>query len=316
MTLWQRVTAPRSRKTVAKTRRAVSQFVEYVGDPPAAEITRTDLIAFRNRLASQGEVNLNTVSEHLSKLRMLFKLAMREGIVESNPADGLSSFKAVAKLSDRRQPFTAEQVALIFKRLPSEPESGDPNLCTSWLKPWLPHRRGESCWGYGKIETARLGAQCVQWILTRGKDHHIRLIHTRNYVPKQTAFYADWLLFREDELASQFLTAFPRFQIPHRLQGLERDRQIIATRMEERLQRGGFDIGKHPPEQRRAIAHRFIELDDKLRDIDEHCRALELAEQLSLEWTTLLGKCHGSSLLNNANMPLNTIAEDIALIRE
>ena len=53
LTLWQRVTAPRSRKTVAKTRRAVSRFVEFVGDPPAAEITRTDLIAFRNRLASQ-----------------------------------------------------------------------------------------------------------------------------------------------------------------------------------------------------------------------------------------------------------------------
>ena len=62
----------------------------------------------------------------------------------------------------------------------------------------------ESWWGYGKIETARLGAQCVQWILTRGKEHHIRLIHTRNYVPRQTAFYADWLLFQEDEVASQF----------------------------------------------------------------------------------------------------------------
>ena len=146
----------------------------------------------------------------------------------------------------------------------------------------------ESWWGYGKIETARLGAQCVQWILTKGKEHVIRLVHTRNYVPRQTAFYADWLLFQEDELASQFLTAFPRFQIPNRLEGLQRDRQIIATRMEERLQRGGFDIGKHPPEQRRAIAQRFIELDDKLRDIDEHCRALELAEQLSVEWTTRL----------------------------
>ena len=133
----------------------------------------------------------------------------------------------------------------------------------------------ESRWGYGKMETVRLGAQCVQWILTRGKEDDIRLVHTRNYVPKQTAFYAEWLLFLEDELASAFLTAFPRFQIPNRLQNLRRDRQTVATRMEERLQRGGFDIGKHPSEQRRAIAHRFLELDDKLRDIDEHCRSLE-----------------------------------------
>ena len=143
---------------------------------------------------------------------------------------------------------------------------------------------GMSWWGYGKIETARLGAQCVQWILTRRKGHNIRLIHTRNYVPKQTAFYAYWLSFQEDEVASQFLIAFPRFQIPNRLQQLQHKRQTIASRMDERLQREGFDIGKHPAEQRRAIAHRFIELDEKLRDIDEHCREIELAVQLSPEW--------------------------------
>ena len=54
----------------------------------------------------------------------------------------------------------------------------------------------ESWWGYGKIETARLGAQCVQWISTRAMEHHIRLMHTRNYVPRQAAFCAEWLLFQ------------------------------------------------------------------------------------------------------------------------
>ena len=56
---------------------------------------------------------------------------------------------------------------------------------------------GSGRWGYGKIETARLGAQCVQWILTRDKEHLIRLMHTRNYVPRQAAFCAEWLLFQE-----------------------------------------------------------------------------------------------------------------------
>jgi hypothetical protein len=123
----------------------------------------------------------------------------------------------------------------------------------------------------------------------QGQGALIRLVHTRNYVPRQTAFYADWLLFAEDELACQFLTAFPRFQVPTRLQRLHSDRQIIATRMEEGVHRGGFDIGKHPAEQRRAIAHRYIELDDKLRDIDEHCRTLELAQQFATEWENRLG---------------------------
>ena len=140
-------------------------------------------------------------------------------------------------------------------------------------------------------KTARLGAQCIQWISTRGKEHVIRLVHTRNYVPRR-GFHADWLLFQEDEPALQFLDDIPaihRFRTAFKAQSAC---QIIATRMEERLQRGGFDVGKHPPGQRRAIAHRFIELDDKLREIDEHCRGLELAEQLSLEWTTLSRKCH------------------------
>ena len=111
---------------------------------------------------------------------------------------------------------------------------------------------------------------------------------TRNYVPKQTAFYADWLVFQEEELAGEFLRTFPRLHIAHQLERLQRDRRIIASRMEERLRRGGFDLGKHPSEQRRSIADRLIEFDDKLRDIDEHCRALELAEQLAGEWTAKL----------------------------
>jgi len=49
-------------------------------------------------------------------------------------------------------------------------------------------------------------------------------------------------------------------------------------------------IGRSDPavshEQRRAIAQRFIELDDKLRDIDEHCRGLELAQKLRPECET------------------------------
>ena len=34
----------------------------------------------------------------------------------------------------------------------------------------------------------------------------------------------------------------------------------------------------------------YRQLDDKLRDIDEHCRSLELAEQLALEWTARVGE--------------------------
>ena len=79
----------------------------------------------------------------------------------------------------------------------------------------------ESHWDFGKIETARLGAQCVHWILSRGKEHVIRLVHTRNYGPKQTGFYAGWLLIQEDEAAKEFVAACSPFQITNRLERLQ-----------------------------------------------------------------------------------------------
>ncbi len=91
-------------------------------------------------------------------------------------------------------------------------------------------------------------------------------------------------------MAGELLAKFPALQIGHRLQGLREERRVIAQRMEERLCRGGFDIGKHPAEQRRAIAQRYIEFDDKVTDIDVHCRALRLAEQLGSEWASRLEK--------------------------
>ena len=93
------------------------------------------------------------------------------------------------------------------------PELGPPRWHIAAPSAREPH------WGYGNIETARLGAQCLQWISSRGEEHDIRLVRTRNYVPRQTACYADWLLFQEDEAASQFLTAFPRFQFRTGLRG-------------------------------------------------------------------------------------------------
>ena len=70
---------------------------------------------------------------------------------------------------------------------------------------------------------------------------------------------ADFLLFREPGHANEFLRTFPRFDIPNRLEGLERDGRELAQKVDERLRRGGFDIGKFPSEQRRAMARRFIE---------------------------------------------------------
>src|SRR5512134_2074496 len=66
------------------------------------------------------------------------------------------------------------------------------------------------------IETDLLGfvgRRCAAWVRATGAK--IELIKTRNYVPPQTAFYATWLLFRDEAAATEFLDAYPQ----HRLDG-------------------------------------------------------------------------------------------------
>ena len=94
--------------------------------------------------------------------------------------------------------------------------------------------------------------------------------------------------FREPGLANEFLRTFPRFDIPNRLEGLEHDRRELAAKVDERLRRGGFDIGKFPGEQRRGIARRFIEADEKLEDLARHGEELQLADSLRTDWMTVM----------------------------
>jgi hypothetical protein len=54
--------------------------------------------------------------------------------------------------------------------------------------------------GYGSGEASR-------WIMERRDERDIRLISTRNYVGRQTAIQASWLLFLEPGLANEFLMA-------------------------------------------------------------------------------------------------------------
>jgi hypothetical protein len=152
-------------------------------------------------------------------------------------------------------------------------------------------RNLESRWGYSRIGdnlSRVVGGHASRWIIAKREMNDIRLVGTKNYVPPQTAFYAHWLLFTDPILADEFLQTFPRFNTPNRIEKLGRDRKELAEKVDERLRWGGFDLGKFPPEQRPAIALRFIEADDKLREFDQHMENLKIAEGFQSEWLTIL----------------------------
>jgi hypothetical protein len=152
-------------------------------------------------------------------------------------------------------------------------------------------RNLESRWWYSRIGDGLsrvVGGRASRWIIAKREANDIRLIGTKNYVPRQTAFYAHWLLFTDPMLADEFLQTFPRFDTAKRIEKLGHDRNELAEKVYERLRRGGFDLGKFPPEQRRAIALRFIEADDKLREFDQHRENLKIADGYQSEWLAIL----------------------------
>jgi hypothetical protein len=75
-------------------------------------------------------------------------------------------------------------------------------------------------------------------------DNAIRVVATRNYIEPRTALYVNWLLFRDDALATQFLDAFPRYQFAKMIEKLRRERQLLTEWLEQRLKRGGFDLSR------------------------------------------------------------------------
>ena len=89
-----------------------------------------------------------------------------------------------------------------------------------------------------------VGRRCAAWVNARLERDVIELIHTRDYIPLQTAFYAKWLLFRDEAAATAFLDAWPRHRLNERLAKLDEERRALTFKLEQRLKRGDFNLGR------------------------------------------------------------------------
>jgi hypothetical protein len=129
-----------------------------------------------------------------------------------------------------------------------------------------------------------VGRRCLDWIRAHRGDNGIGLVATRNYIRPQTALYVNWLLFRDEPLATEFLDTFPRYQFEKRIEKLRRERQLLTERLEQRLRRGGFDLGRIAENDRWIVATRYVETHDKIADLHRHERWLETANGLGNDW--------------------------------
>jgi hypothetical protein len=129
-----------------------------------------------------------------------------------------------------------------------------------------------------------VGRRCLDWIRAHRGDNGVGLVATRNYIKPRTALYVNWLLFRDETLATEFLEAFPQYQIEKRIEKLRRDRQLLTERLEQRLRRGGFDLSRIVDNDRWTVATRYIEAHDKIADLHRHERWLQSANGLANDW--------------------------------
>lgn len=116
---WKAVTTTKPR-SITETKYIIDALSEFLNNPDTANITRSDLIRWRDSMKSEGISN-NTWNNRLSGISSVFKRAVDDGKLPFNPADGLRLPKAPSEI---RYPYTdAEAVQILTAaRLENRPE--------------------------------------------------------------------------------------------------------------------------------------------------------------------------------------------------
>jgi integrase len=85
----------------------------HKADLPVGEITRADLVRYRNAIA-QGGVNAKTVNQHLKVAKMIFRLARKDGLISEDPSEFVDPVKGQTPASAKR-PFRIEELRALLE---------------------------------------------------------------------------------------------------------------------------------------------------------------------------------------------------------
>jgi integrase len=93
---------------------AIAKLIAFLGETahlPLSEVTKRDLIAFRNATASR--TGARTTNHYLKAVRMLFLSARRDGILTENPAEFVEGVRERHD-SRRRRAFTIDELRVVL----------------------------------------------------------------------------------------------------------------------------------------------------------------------------------------------------------
>jgi integrase len=119
-TEWLAAKAPEiDARTYGSYSSGLSQLFNYLGtraDASIGDITKTELIAYRNLLSAK--LSATTTNNHLALVKMLFKGARRDYVCMDNPAEFIgpvrASGKSEQKRSEQKRPFTLAELQAIL----------------------------------------------------------------------------------------------------------------------------------------------------------------------------------------------------------
>ena len=109
--LWIGLQTGLAASTLRSYRIAANWWIEQLGDKPIASLVHSDIL---RALATRPDWSGKTRNNKVSVLRQVLQLARRDGVIESDPLDGL---EAASHQSPEPDPFTVAEVDMIVGAL-------------------------------------------------------------------------------------------------------------------------------------------------------------------------------------------------------
>jgi integrase len=103
-------TAPR---TQVFYRTSTAKFITFLGeraDVPISELTKSDIVAYRNSLAKT--LSAKSANHNLKVVRMLFKAAQRDELIDHNPAEFVNTVRQ--RSTNDKRPFTLAEIQAVL----------------------------------------------------------------------------------------------------------------------------------------------------------------------------------------------------------
>lgn len=124
---WKRETKPAG-ATVTTWRGIVADFGRHLKHDNATRVTADDIVGWKDKRVAAGRAAKTVNDSDLAALRALFRFAVANKVMATNPAEGIK-VSAKRRAGEKRLPYTNDEIARLLKHAEGE---------TAAYRRWLP----------------------------------------------------------------------------------------------------------------------------------------------------------------------------------